>query len=336
MRARRTVDAGSVARSDALDAHAEALGHVHAGEDRARRPPGTAARVSRLTTIMSRTRAARSGRRVAEQRRGPAAERSSSMPPATASVAAAPDSAPPTTSPQRRPTAVRPRHQMPSTSSGQNVDAATAKASPTLRDSSRRRGRQRQRERHQPADHGGHPEVADPTAQHVGGQHPGDADQQPRRGGQERGERAGGHQRRRAVGRPGPAERRAGQQQHHGVGGAGDQQLRDVEPREHAEQRREQVEQPTAARARPAWCAGPPARRGWCRSAPARAAGPWCRGTWRGSAKYLVERMCTAEPAAGSEPLVAGRRARRPPPGSPHRRRASAWCLRPACARRRR
>src|SRR6478609_1664353 len=58
------------------------------------------------------------------------------MPPATATVTAVPDNSPPTTSPYAAPSAVSPRHQMPSTSSGHSVDAATAKASPTLRDSS--------------------------------------------------------------------------------------------------------------------------------------------------------------------------------------------------------
>ena len=46
---------------------------------------------------------------------------------------ASPDPRPPTRSPATAPTAVRPRHQMPSSSSGQKVDAATAKASPTAR-----------------------------------------------------------------------------------------------------------------------------------------------------------------------------------------------------------
>ena len=56
-------------------------------------------------------------------------------------VVADPDDAPPTTSPAIAPTAVSPRHQIPRTSSGHSVDAATANASPTLRDSSRPRRR---------------------------------------------------------------------------------------------------------------------------------------------------------------------------------------------------
>ena len=145
--------------------------------------------------------------------------------------------------PAAAPTAVSPRHQMPSTSSGHSVDAATANTSPTLRDSSRDGRRQRQRDRHAAADHGGQPEVADPAAQHVGGQRTGDADQQARRGRQERGDRAGGHQRGQQLRRPSPPIAAPRQQQHRGVGGAGDQQLRHVQPGEHPEQRREQVEQ---------------------------------------------------------------------------------------------
>ena len=65
----------------------------------------------------------------------------------------------------------------------------------------------------------GQPEAAHRAApQHIRGDHPGDAGEQPRRGGQERGERAGRHQRGehppgRAVTEGGP-----GQQHHHRVG----------------------------------------------------------------------------------------------------------------------
>ncbi len=46
---------------------------------------------------------------------------------------AVPDPSPPTSSPAMAPGAVNPSHQMPSSSSGQNVEAATAKARPTVR-----------------------------------------------------------------------------------------------------------------------------------------------------------------------------------------------------------
>ena len=46
---------------------------------------------------------------------------------------ATPEPSPPTSSPATAPGAVSPRHQMPSSSRGQNVDAATAKARPTVR-----------------------------------------------------------------------------------------------------------------------------------------------------------------------------------------------------------
>ena len=61
---------------------------------------------------------------------------SSSTPPATATLTVTPESSPPTASPLAAPNAVSPRHQMPSTSSGHNVEAATANANPTLRDNS--------------------------------------------------------------------------------------------------------------------------------------------------------------------------------------------------------
>ena len=44
-----------------------------------------------------------------------------------------PDPSPPTSSPATAPAGVRPRHQMPSISSGAKVEAVTAKASPTVR-----------------------------------------------------------------------------------------------------------------------------------------------------------------------------------------------------------
>ena len=51
--------------------------------------------------------------------------------PNVVATTAEPDSPPPTTRPATAPAAVRPRHQMPRTSSGQKVDAATANASST-------------------------------------------------------------------------------------------------------------------------------------------------------------------------------------------------------------
>ena len=54
-------------------------------------------------------------------------------PASSVQATAAPEPSPPTSSPAIAPASVSPRHQMPSTSSGQNVDAATAKASPTAR-----------------------------------------------------------------------------------------------------------------------------------------------------------------------------------------------------------
>ncbi len=47
-------------------------------------------------------------------------------------VAAAPASRPPTTSPASAPVTVSFSHQIPSTSNGENVDAATANARPTV------------------------------------------------------------------------------------------------------------------------------------------------------------------------------------------------------------
>src|SRR5690349_25086203 len=52
--------------------------------------------------------------------------------PANTVTSTAPTAAPPpATTPAAAPAAVSPRHQMPSTSSGQKLDAATANASPT-------------------------------------------------------------------------------------------------------------------------------------------------------------------------------------------------------------
>src|SRR4051794_7001901 len=56
--------------------------------------------------------------------------------PVIAKVVATPEDTPPTASPHAAPTLVSPRHQIPSTNSGHSVDAATANARPTLRDSS--------------------------------------------------------------------------------------------------------------------------------------------------------------------------------------------------------
>ena len=130
---------------------------------------GTAARVSRLTSIIvAKASGTLTAAGIADHRGGPAAEHvvgdaadhRQSRPP--------PDSSPPATSPHAAPAAVRPRHQMPSTSSGHRVDAATANTSPTVRDRSSDVDRQRQRQRDQPADQRGDAEVADPPAQHVG------------------------------------------------------------------------------------------------------------------------------------------------------------------------
>ena len=135
------------------------------------------------------------------------------------------------------------RHQMPSTSSGQNDEAAMANAQPTSRlmsngstaspsssattRRSRRRGGTRPRwsTRARPATAPRPPAPAD------------------RGGGQERGEGARGHQ---------GAEQLAGeaghdplgQHQHDRVGPPGEQQVGRVEPAEHPVERREDVERP--------------------------------------------------------------------------------------------
>src|SRR5690606_37722577 len=62
---------------------------------------------------------------------------SGEIPPNTETTVAPPATTPPATSPATAPAAVSPRHQIPSTSSGHRVDAASEKASPTVRDRSR-------------------------------------------------------------------------------------------------------------------------------------------------------------------------------------------------------
>ena len=79
------------------------------------------------------------------------------------------------------------------------------------------------------------------SAEQVLRQHTGHRDRQPRRRGQERGERPGRHQRRKQ--RPGlAADHPLGQHQRGGVGIAGQQQVRDVTPPDRAVHRRQQVE----------------------------------------------------------------------------------------------
>ena len=127
--------------------------------------------------------------------------------------------------PAAAPRSVSPRHQMPSTSSGQNDDAATAKARPTTSDTSRLATRSDEHERHHPGHDGGDAEVAHRSlAQDVGGEHAGHRGEQPGGAGQERGEGAGRDQRAQQLPGRTVAQDEAGQHQHDGVGVAGEHQ----------------------------------------------------------------------------------------------------------------
>ena len=149
-------------------------------------------------------------------------------PPNTVTRTAVIARAPPATRPAVAPTVESPRHQTPSTSSGQNVDAATAKARPTVSASADAAGGQRQRVGHDDRDDGSEPEPLHPdgiaagdraeaAAQQVLVDHAGDGDGQPRGGRQERGEGAAGQQRRQQLAEQAGAHGRR-QHQHHRVG----------------------------------------------------------------------------------------------------------------------
>ena len=184
---------------------------------------------------------------------------------------------------------------------------------------------QRQHHRHDRRRHRGEPEVADrAAAEHVGGEHPGDAGEQPGRGGQERGERAGRDQRAEQLARSGrrraprraaaPPPRRSGRSS--AAAGCRSGRAR----------RRGWGAGRTGrpGRARPGWSGGPRRRPGWCRSGPARAAGPWCRGTWPGSASRW--RTARGRRRRRGSSQSAARRSATPDdaPAPGHRRRRSA------------
>ncbi len=184
------------------------------------------------------------------------------------------------------PTSVSPRHQMPSTSSGQNVAAAMAKARPTTVATADIPRDEREHERyddgHDRRDtEGGDP--LEPLAHHVLGDHAGHRDGQARGGGQERGEGPGGQQRREQVAAE-AADHARGQLEHDAVGAS---RCRRGRVRRGGRGRRTPAaarRRARAARAPRPSSAAPPGRRGWCRSAPRRGAGPWCRGRSRPSA----------------------------------------------------
>ena len=97
------------------------------------RPPAPASGVASDPSTMTANDGRHApGGRLGEQRAGPAGR---ARRPSTVISTARPDSPPPIISPAAAPTGVSPRHQIPSTSSGQNVDAATANARPTTVDS---------------------------------------------------------------------------------------------------------------------------------------------------------------------------------------------------------
>ena len=197
-------------------------------------------------------------------------------------------SSPPTSMPATAPTSVSRRHQMPSTISGQNVEAAKANASPTARatptpsvSSASSSGSDTAttapiwKERTPPSRR---PHAR--PAQHVLAEHAGDRDRQPARGRQERGERAGRGQR---------GQQRAGDALRPSVRAAPARRCRSARTRR-GRGRRSGRGRRTPAGARRRARAGPaprasyggrPGRRGWCRSARRRAGGPWCRGTSR-------------------------------------------------------
>ena len=121
-------------------------------------------------------------------------------------ITAPPASSPPTTRPAPAPRAVSPRHQMPSTSRGQNVEAATAKASSTAFATAIPVEARVSPSVDQHRQRTGQPEGAHAVtlaAQQVLADHAGDRDHQPGGGREERGERP--RRRARAVSRSAPA-----------------------------------------------------------------------------------------------------------------------------------
>ena len=160
---------------------------------------------------------------------------------------------------------------------------------------------QRQHDRHHPAMIvASRKSRTEPRPEHVGRDDPGDAGEQPRRAGQERGERAGRDERGEQLPGQAAAERRPGQQH--------------ARPRRCGRSSAAAGCRPGRAR-RTAWVAGrrarpgraPPAsyvgrrrRPGWCRSARVRAAAPSCRGTSPGSASRWRTARSSLPAAPGS------------------------------------
>ena len=210
------------------------------------------------------------------------------------------------------PVVVSPRHQMPSTSSGQNVDAATANASPTASASRSARAEQRQRQRHRDRQQRGDPEPATlrtasacrsrswastPATETVS---PDDVDRNAANAPAvtsavsrspsvpaEHPLRAAAAPPRRCRRRQQVAARRSGRATPYTAGTGRTRR---------------------AAPARRASSGGRPGRRGWCRSGPARAAGPWCRrNSGQDQRVRRVERVVPAAAVSG-----VGHAARRP------------------------
>ena len=169
---------------------------------------------------------------------------------------------PPTTMPGERAGAVRPRHQMPSTSSGQKDEAATAKARPTASATARPVGAERQQvgadaaATRKPSRKA---RTGSERRQQVLAEHAGDRDRQAGRRGQE-GREGAGRQQRGGRSSPSAAEHRVGQE-HDGVGVRRQRAGRGCRAGRARRNGGQQVEQRRAARRPSAWSAGPPAVR---------------------------------------------------------------------------
>ncbi len=259
---------------------------------------------------------------------GPAGRRPSRAAPGRAMVSTtAPATAPPPTSiPAIAPASVSRRHQMPSTSSGQNVDAATAKASPTARATPS--------PRRETASSSGTIDRRRPPARlegarrrgTVGPARPGRARRPPRSISPDDVDRnaanAPATSSAASSSPPMPPTIRAGSSSTT-VSAAPEPAGPGVDPAERAVHRRQQVEQPEQGQHDERRPTGGRGRRGWCRSGPRRAAGPSCRGTSPRSASTSPYRSGarSRSPAAGAhvpgtpagrDRRVGGRRAPSP------------------------
>ena len=224
---------------------------------------------------------------------------------------------PPATRPAAAPTVLRPRHQIPSTSSGQKVRGRDGEREPHHGREADGLDGQASSVRHEHGEHGPlragtawiRARRAGAAAEEVLVEHAGDRDGQARTAVDRNAAKAPAARSAESSSPSAPGSTAAGSRSTIESARRPARQVGQVDAPEDAVERRAEVEARAGPR-RSASCGGRPGRRGWCRSGRGRAAGPSCRGQSRQDERVGARRAGgpAPKPLSGCDPVRPTRR----------------------------